>query len=99
MCLVFPEGPPRGTSVLVSGRKPWRVWISLASRGTMIEIQLVSARKTVPVGVTGRDSPAGKQQGFHFYFMTAVRIVADNCRQPLVTIFNCTIFRIEYMKW
>ena len=32
--------------------------------GTMIEIQLVSAGKTVPVGVTGLDSPARKQTGF-----------------------------------
>jgi len=46
--------------------------------GTMIEIQLVSAEKTVPVGVTGPDSPARKQQGFHFYFMTCSE---DCCRQ------------------
>lgn len=46
--------------------------------GTMIEIQLASARKTVPVGVTGPDSPARKQQGFHLYFMTCSE---ECCRQ------------------
>jgi hypothetical protein len=46
--------------------------------GTMIEIQLVSAGKAVPAGVTGSDSPARKQEGFHFYFMTCSE---DCCRQ------------------
>ena len=46
--------------------------------GTMIQIQLVSAGKTVPVGVTGLDSPARTQEGFHFYFMTCSE---DCCRQ------------------
>ena len=38
--------------------------------GTMIEIQLVSAGKPVPDGVTAPDSPARKREGVHFYFMT-----------------------------
>ena len=46
--------------------------------GTMIEIQLVSVGKTVPVGVTGPDSPARKQERFHFYFMTCSE---DCCRR------------------
>jgi hypothetical protein len=46
--------------------------------GTMIEIQLVSAGKTVPVGVTAPDSPARKETGYHFYFMTCSE---DCCRQ------------------
>jgi hypothetical protein len=46
--------------------------------GTMIEIQLVSAGKTVPVGVTAPDSPARKQEGFHFYFMACSE---DCCRR------------------
>ena len=44
----------------------------------MIEIQLVSAGKTVPVGVTAPDSPARKQEGYHFYFMTCSE---DCCRR------------------
>jgi hypothetical protein len=46
--------------------------------GTMIEIQLVSVGKTVPVGVPARDSPARKQTGYHFYFMVCSE---DCCRQ------------------
>ena len=46
--------------------------------GTMIEIQLMSAGKTVPVGVTAPDSPARKQEGYHFYFMTCSE---DCCRE------------------
>ena len=44
----------------------------------MIEIQLANAGKTVPVGVTAHDSPARKQEGFHFYFMTCSE---DCCRR------------------
>ena len=46
--------------------------------GKFIEIQLVSAGKTVPVGVTTPDSPARKEQGYHFYFIACSE---DCCRQ------------------
>ena len=46
--------------------------------GAMIEIQIVSTGRTVPVGVTAPDSPARKQEGFHFYFMTCSE---ECCRQ------------------
>lgn len=46
--------------------------------GTIIEVQLVNAGKTVPVGVTAPDSPARTQEGYHFYFMTCSE---DCCRQ------------------
>jgi hypothetical protein len=37
--------------------------------GKWIDIQLQSARKTVQVGVTTSDSPARREQGYHFYFV------------------------------
>ena len=52
--------------------------VDLSVEGTMIEIQLVSAEKTVPVGVSAPGSPARKQEGFHFYFMTCSE---DSCRR------------------
>ena len=37
--------------------------------GKWIDIQLVSAGKRVQVGVTTPDSPARREQGYHFYFV------------------------------
>jgi hypothetical protein len=37
--------------------------------GKWFDIPLVSAGKTVQVGVTTSDSPARREQGYHFYFV------------------------------
>jgi hypothetical protein len=46
--------------------------------GKWIDIQLVSAGKTVQVGVTTRDSPARREQGYHLYFVACSE---DCCKE------------------
>jgi hypothetical protein len=49
------------------------------AEGKWIDIQLVSVGKTVQVGVTTRDSPARRDQGYHLYFVTC----SENCCKEL----------------
>ena len=46
--------------------------------GKWIDIQLVSAGKTVQVGVTTPDSPARREQGYQFYFVACSE---DCCKE------------------
>jgi hypothetical protein len=51
--------------------------------GQMIEIQLVSAGKTVKVGVTSPDSPARREQGYHFYFVACSEECCKNLQEAV----------------